>query len=313
MPSSLASLVPSVLLGVVLSVVPAAAQSNVAIAEKLFREAQDAMKGGRFPEACAKFAESNRADPQLGTLLNLADCHEKEGKPASAWTTYTTLADLAAQVGDNKRADYAKKRATALEPSLPQLALHAGGVKVLDVRLDEQPISLAALATTIPVDPGKHVLAFTTKDRRWTQPVEVPSTGTVGLEVTIPKDAIVTSVATPPQSPPIVPPPPPTRSSPLRPVGVVLMIVGVGGLAVGSVFGVIAINDKTNVEMGCTPTGVCNVAGYNASVTAHTDAWASTIGFIAGGVLAAAGLTLFILGATKKPYAALSAPLTFAF
>ncbi|HZO14338.1 MAG TPA: hypothetical protein VFB62_13795, partial [Polyangiaceae bacterium] len=99
----------------------AAAQTNAAIAEKLFREGQEAFAAERYAEACAKFAESNRVDPQLGTLLNLATCHEKEGKPASAWSEYTKLVDLAKTSGDKERAEYARGRAAALEPRLPQL------------------------------------------------------------------------------------------------------------------------------------------------------------------------------------------------
>ncbi len=61
--------------------VPAAAQpSNTALAESLFREGKRLSSEKKFAEACPKFAESYRLDPGLGTLLNLATCHESEGQ-----------------------------------------------------------------------------------------------------------------------------------------------------------------------------------------------------------------------------------------
>jgi Tfp pilus assembly protein PilF len=80
----------SVVLVVAVAASRAQAQSSdtSAIAEQLFNQARDLAKANRWAEACPRFEASLRADPVLGTRLNLATCYEHLGKLASAWGIY---------------------------------------------------------------------------------------------------------------------------------------------------------------------------------------------------------------------------------
>jgi TolA-binding protein len=62
-------------------------------AEKLFDEGRRAMQSGDYALACPKFEASNKADPAVGTQMNLAMCWEKLGKTASAWAMYMQVAN----------------------------------------------------------------------------------------------------------------------------------------------------------------------------------------------------------------------------
>src|SRR5580692_6130162 len=79
---------------------PSTGAPNVTVADAVFREAQGLLAQGKTHEACEKFAESNRLDPQLGTLLNLAVCHEQEERTATAWSDYDAVVEQARRRGD---------------------------------------------------------------------------------------------------------------------------------------------------------------------------------------------------------------------
>src|SRR5450432_4085359 len=103
---------------------PAAAQvSNAALAESLFREGKRLSGEHKFAEPCPKVAESYKLDPGLGTLLNLATCHEAEGKPASAWAEFSEASSRARRDGDNDRAQLADADVRAFESKLAHIIL----------------------------------------------------------------------------------------------------------------------------------------------------------------------------------------------
>ena len=77
----------------------AGAQGPDAAAQLLFDDGKKLLAAGKVSEACPKFEESHRLVPNGGTLTNLAECLELDGKLASAWLRYKELA-ARANVGE---------------------------------------------------------------------------------------------------------------------------------------------------------------------------------------------------------------------
>lgn len=93
-----------------------------------------------------------------------------------------------------------------------------------------------------------------------------------------------------------------------RAFGVGVGVVGLLGVGAGAVFGVLAMteNDRAVNEFGCGPTSCPTPDGSETTNRALLFATASDIAFIAGGVLAITGVTLYF----TAPRAETSARLT---
>lgn len=221
---------------------PARAQSNAALAESLFREGKRLSGERKFAEACPKFAESYKLDPGLGTLLNLAICHESEGKPATAWAEFSEASSRAKREGDNDRAQLADEHVRALEPKLARVSVSlAPGAAIpgLVVKFDTRELASAALGLPIAVDPGKHVVEASAPGKETsTQTFDTPATPTT-LTVTVPvlKDGARAPAAVPPPATaaPVTAPPPETSAGSGSNTGAIVSGAATGAFLVGSV------------------------------------------------------------------------------
>lgn len=133
-------------------------------AERLFRQGRALMLEGQVAEACPMIAASNNLEPRLGTLLNLAACHEQLGKVATAWVELQRALAAAEAEGQTDRARFARQRIAALEPRLPWLTIVApsrGLAEGTIVVLDDAPVDALAFGRPLPADPGNHVITAT--------------------------------------------------------------------------------------------------------------------------------------------------------
>jgi hypothetical protein len=82
---------------------------------------------------------------------------------------------------------------------------------------------------------------------------------------------------------------------------------GVVGLAVGTVAGIVAWRKNASSTDVCPNDGACRDASARSdNHAAHDWAVVSTVGFVAGGVLAAAGVVLYLAAPSTKAAAMLT-------
>jgi hypothetical protein len=310
----------------------AQAPSPEAVAEALFQQARDLVKQERYAEACPKLAESQRLEPKLGTLLNLAYCHEKEGKYASAWAEYTSAAAVARREGQKEREDFSREQVAAMEKKLARVILQVNAPAAgLVVSVDDEKMAGAVLGTPLPMDPGKHHVAASAPGKTaWSQDIDVPPQRAEIL-VTIPA-LEPAPAALPPALEPIPPPPSPTPA-PLPPASAtqpppapvpavppqpaaapsstptILMGTGFGVAGVGAIVGVITgsmtLAKVSDIKPFCT-AGVCSSSQQSNLATANTLANVSNVSF----GFAAAGLVLGFVGLAMRAPTSAPAPKT---
>ena len=287
---------------------PARAQAgHAALAESLFREGKRLSGERKFAEACPKFAESFKLDPGLGTLLNLAICHESEGKPATAWAEFSEASSRAKREGDNDRAQLADEHIRALEPKLSHvsIALAAGAaVPGLVIKFDSRELASAALGLPIAVDPGKHVLEASAPGKETsTQAFDTPSTPTT-VAITVPalKDSVGAPVAMaaapPPASATQATAPSPTAQSSQSGANTGAIVSGAvtAGLAIGSVVtGVLYSNKRSEFDRANVNN---EAARFDKRDSAQTLGTVNAV--LVGGTLVSAGFFVYFLVSGSK-------------
>jgi hypothetical protein len=272
---------------------PAGAQDNKAAAESLFQTGKQLMEQERYAEACPKFVESQRLDPSVGTMLNLARCHQQLGKTASAWAEYKEAAILARTAGQTDRETAANELADKLEPKLSKLQIDAPGeIPALVVKRDGTVMGSAALGTSIAVDPGEHLIEASAPGHApWSAKVQIGKEGDRQM-VRIPVLGKLPGSASGDR-----------RSSTLRTAGFVTGAVGLAALGTGAVLGILAAGDASTAENDsrlcpnkqCTPEGEKTIEG------AKTKALVSTIAIPVGAAALGAGVVMLIVSRTSKP------------
>jgi hypothetical protein len=276
-----------------------------AIAEALFRAGRELMTSGDVAQACPKFAESQRLDPKPGTLMNLALCHEKAGRTASAWSEYLQAAELARRAGQSERESVARTRARALESTLAHVVLQESTTPNAAVTLDGQAIGAGAYGTAIPVDFGDHVIVVSAPGKKTATVSFIVSTAAEQQTVRVPA-LDDEEVASPPKAAISLEPPPvlPHRESDGRAVGRTWgYVAGGAGLAllgVGTYFGLHAFAEKNVVEDECGKV-FCTSRGLGAINDMKTSEAVSTITIAAGVAAVGAGVFLLLTNVPRRP------------
>ncbi len=291
-----------------------APSDKAAAAEALFQQARSLSASKDFAAACPKFKASYELDPGYGVLFNLAECYASLGKTASAWAAYAEAAGMAKTAGQKDRIEKAEKRGAELAPKLEKMTVAVADPPAgLVVKRDDVALDAATWGTALPVDPGIHTITAEAPGRKpWSTTAETKGPGTT-VTLTIPAlEAAPASSAGAAASPtgPGVPggAVPDDGRGTRRVIGLVVGGVGVATLVVGAVMGGLASGKWSDAQDNhCRTETLCDDTGVGLVGDAKTFATVSTATFIAGGVLAAGGATLFLvsLGGPQKEGASL--------
>jgi len=274
---------------------------NAAIAEGLFNDAKRLLDEGKPDLACPKFAESLRLDPTLGTRLNLAHCHEVQGKTATAWGEYKEVIRTGA--GDTRRVGIAKERVAALEPNLAHATITGAADVGLKLKLDGKALDAAILGTSFPIDPGDHAIELSAPGKQ-TRTVEFHVEASQSTDVELPAlEAVQAAAPEPPKSQPKPEEQPHEEVSQGKRIGGWVAIGGgAAAFGVGVAFGVLTLSLASDVSAAC-PTGPCPTqADLDKNSAAHTYAILSDV-FIPVGLVAAGLGTYLVLTAMHRPKA----------
>jgi len=277
---------------------------NATVAQALYDQAKGLMAKGNYAEACPKLEESQRLDPGSGTLINLGDCYEHEGRTASAWSAFLEAAAAAKNVGNTARERAARDRAAQVVGKLSNIEIDvapSSAAPGLEVVRDGLVVDEPQRNTPIPVDPGTHTISARAEGRvPWSTEVVVKAdhqTTTVAiptLAAAAPTAATAAPPALPPQAPaaPPVMPAPSSSPEPLneahgglgtqRVLALVAGGVGVVALGIGTAFGVESKSKHDDADKHCDGAACRDQTGVDLSKDATRDGNVATVGLIVG-------------------------------
>lgn len=139
------------------------ARADTAEGERLFQDGRKLFESGALAEACDAFDASYRADANLSTLMNLANCRERNGQLASAWLSYVSVSNQTAKLADRARMhERALERATALQSRISYLYINVPSslqVSGLVVTRNGKVVDRSLWNRRLPTDGGSYVIA----------------------------------------------------------------------------------------------------------------------------------------------------------
>jgi len=281
--------------------------SDSAIAQSLFDEGRKLMNEKRWPEACPRLERSYKLDAATGTLLNLAVCHEKIGKTASAWDEFRDVIAMARRENREDRVRFAQKHVDALKDRICTLTVrHAGHEAGLELKLDGIKLGPESLGLALPIDPGTHTIEAAAPDYKsfsttvemrrdgQTETLDIPALAELPKQQPLPPPPVVRVVA---------PPPPASHGvSPWIALPITGGVLGFGAMALG---GIEALSEWHNRTAACGIGGdpnACTQAGLDADANARRWALVADIGLGVGvaGAIGTLVVALVSRGSSKE-------------
>jgi hypothetical protein len=258
------------------------ADEDAARAEALFESGKAALAAGRVEAACADLGESLRLQKGVGVALWTADCYERQGKLASAWSTFEQAITLAHARGD-ARETLAAERARKLEGRLFRVVVTTEDPNAA-VERDGAPMT--EIGVPIPLDPGRHRFVATSPEGRTETVIDAAGEGRTERMI-LPKPASTPKA-------PIA-----EKRAPKSTSTIGLIVAGAGVVALGA-SGFFALSARSAYDdSNATCAGnICDREGLAHRDDAYDRAAVSTITFGIGAVALVAGAVLFFVSRT---------------
>jgi hypothetical protein len=307
---------------VVCSLSGRALAGDKAAAQAAFDQGKALEKEGKWADACVLLDKSQALDPEFGTEFNVADCDEHAGKLASAWAAYTELAQRDTNPGRKAESD---KRAKTLQPRLIKLLISVRApVPSLKVTRNGDDVS-QSVGIESPVDPGEYEIGASADGYKpWSVKVSAKQEGGT-VQVTVPELEKLPDVPKGDGDHQMKPLPTgpgegvhagvtPTGHKPL---GLYVAAGGGGAIAVGLVFGALAMGKHSDANKLCGGNvGACTLSmtdpmyatATNDESSAKSYGNISTVLVGVGAAAAITGVILYFTSSADAPAAAEEAP-----
>lgn len=258
--------------------------------------------------ACPMFEEATSIAPDSwGSWMMLGECRKREGRLATAYRAYSTAADVATRLGHTGRAQQASRKAAALEAQLAKLTVELSNdvlrTPELEVFVDDKPISIASVSTTIPVDRGDHKIVVKAKGKKAIERTRSLLIDGAHASVNIDQwphlnvNERQTNVSVMYRKKISFFPAVPKWQ---RTTAWIAGSAGAAGIVGGSIAGLVAISRKNESDDGHCVNNACDPEGLSLRKGSLLAGNVSTGLFVAGGILAAASVTLALVPLTKK-------------
>jgi len=309
-------------------------------ARTLATEGAKAFAAQRWSDAVDLFTRAEALLHAPPHLLFLARARVKLGQLVLAREMYTKIVreniPPSAPAAFLEAQTAAKVELPALEPRLAMLTVTVTGAdaKGVTITVDGQKLASVFVGAPKPIDPGEHKVQATSDGMASdvvTLHIKEGARQSVSLALTPQKSAspvatptqvtAAAPVATPPAlatpvpnqvdtaTPDAASPPAQGGASGLRIASFAALGVGVVGLGAGTVFGLQSLSKRSSADDRCPDPNRCPISQQAEVNGLDNDArqaqTLATVGFVAGGVGVAAGVTMFLLSSKKQDQSAL--------
>jgi len=294
---------------------PAAAQQDDpamrSAGRKLALDGIALFQQGKAVEASAKLEKAFQLLAVPSVALWSARALEKRGLLVEASERYMEAGRMSGFKGDQDVQLQAQKDAAreleGLTPRIPSLVIAVSSARPEKpvVLLDGKPVPAALLGEEQPVNPGPHQVDVSLGERKVSRRISLAEaekkTESIALDADTPSSEAASTSPVSIAGDSSTPGDTGGTSSPKRTVAYVALAAGGAGLVLGGVTGVLALSKRGSLEdsPSCNAgENVCLPSQRSEVESLDTLRTLSSVGLIAGGVLATTGVVLLL---TSKP------------